>query len=263
MTTKPEDPIIEVKKAENITIYCATNGRDVEWEKNGVKINGTDLDKDGDNDVLVKENNTLIIVNSEVTDAGVYSCFIEHILDGKSLIEKESVEIQAVVAVELEQSVNLEEGETAHIKCEIQGYPVPSVVWYKESEESGTVELVNGTEKGRVWISVEVKPEMIISTLIIKSVQHEDRALYNCTAANDYTYDSEECMLRVKDRLAALWPFIGILIEVVVLCAIILICEKRQKGKQAQDEDDDELPSKKLNDNSSKEADIRLRNINS
>ncbi len=43
------------------------------------------------------------------------------------------------------------------------------------------------------------------------------------------------------DRLAALWPFIGIVCVVLVLVIIILIFEKRQKSnKKSATTDDDE-----------------------
>ncbi len=43
------------------------------------------------------------------------------------------------------------------------------------------------------------------------------------------------------DRLAALWPFIGIVSIVLVLVIIILIFEKRQKtNKKSSPTDDDE-----------------------
>lgn len=35
-------------------------------------------------------------------------------------------------------------------------------------------------------------------------------------------------VLRVKDKLAALWPFLGICAEVFILCTVILIYEKRR-----------------------------------
>nr|XP_006823400.1 PREDICTED: hemicentin-2-like [Saccoglossus kowalevskii] len=170
MVTEPKNPLIEVGKPDNIVIYCATNGRTVEWEKNGVKINGSglmDLDADGDVDIIVNYNNTLKIINNSVSNAGTYICYMEHTLNGNRLREEQSVDIGAAVVVELDQSVSMEEGETAYIKCEAQGYPVPTVIWYKESNKSVTHELVNGTGDGRVWISTEAKPEMVTSTLII------------------------------------------------------------------------------------------------
>ncbi|CAF3756401.1 unnamed protein product [Rotaria sp. Silwood1] len=43
-----------------------------------------------------------------------------------------------------------------------------------------------------------------------------------------------------NDRLAALWPFIGIVSVVLVLVIIILIFEKRQKSNKKNSSDDDE-----------------------
>lgn len=70
-----------------------------------------------------------------------------------------------------------------------------------------------------------------------------DRGSYKCIGTNDAMEaepikegeeykgeDKEESIgtLRVKDKLAALWPFLGICAEVFILCTIILIYEKRR-----------------------------------
>ena len=39
---------------------------------------------------------------------------------------------------------------------------------------------------------------------------------------------SSDGLVRIKGKLAALWPFLGICAEVFILCAIILIYEKRR-----------------------------------
>ena len=44
-------------------------------------------------------------------------------------------------------------------------------------------------------------------------------------------------MLCVADKLAALWPFLGIVAEVIILCAIIL-CYEKSRSKKLSDEDD-------------------------
>ena len=46
--------------------------------------------------------------------------------------------------------------------------------------------------------------------------------------------------LRVKDKYAALWPFVGIVAEVVVLCIVIFACEH---GKNKKEEFDDDGPN--------------------
>jgi len=42
--------------------------------------------------------------------------------------------------------------------------------------------------------------------------------------------------------LAALWPFLGIVAEVVVLCTIILIYEKKRNKTELDESDTDQSP---------------------
>jgi len=41
----------------------------------------------------------------------------------------------------------------------------------------------------------------------------------------------------VTDKLAALWPFLGICAEVAILCTIIFIYEKRRTKRMQQEEE--------------------------
>merc|ERR1740128_596741 len=89
------------------------------------------------------------------------------------------------------------------------------------------------------------------SVFKIANSQIEDRAVYMCQAIAaesqdlvDYECEDEsfceggETIMRVKDPLAAIWPFAGIVIEVVVLCLVIFICERRKKDEDKDDMDD-------------------------
>jgi len=79
----------------------------------------------------------------------------------------------------------------------------------------------------------------------IKNAFLEDRKIYICQAVlKEAEEDVEDCeeskescqevetILRVKDPLAAVWPFIGIVAEVVLLCVIIFFCERRKSDEK-------------------------------
>lgn len=111
--------------------------------------------------------------------------------------------------------------------------------------------------------------------LTIEKAGLEDRNSYNCTATNPATaFNStlypavvESTYIRVKGmhfiydpldsiggriditvfffgtgKLAALWPFLGICAEVFVLCAIILVYEKRRNKEGLDESDTDQSP---------------------
>ena len=84
------------------------------------------------------------------------------------------------------------------------------------------------------------------SRLIISPAFTEDRQYYVCQAvlagesaeecnmAENKNCDEEKVLLRVKDPLAALYPFVGIVAEVIVLCIVIFFCE-RSKSEDKED----------------------------
>lgn len=111
--------------------------------------------------------------------------------------------------------------------------------------------------------------------LIINATTLDDRGRYNCTAKNKaslsgdarYKHAERGCYVRVKGnwldaptaylcfsnrclcyismqtgKLAALWPFLGICAEVLILCAIILIYEKRRNKEGMDESDTDQSP---------------------
>lgn len=80
-------------------------------------------------------------------------------------------------------------------------------------------------------ISTADRSELTISNLDINS----DPGTYMCNATNTQGSVQEIMTLRVRSRLAALWPFLGIVAEVLVLVTIIFIYEKRRKPDQTLD----------------------------
>jgi len=75
------------------------------------------------------------------------------------------------------------------------------------------------------------------NSIQIEHVKKSHRGYYRCKL-NDVSFI---VLLRVKDKLAELWPFLGIVTVVLVLVTIILIFEKRQKSnKKSATTDEDE-----------------------
>lgn len=89
-------------------------------------------------------------------------------------------------------------------------------------------------------VSVEDEGPVKHGILVIENIQKSDRGTYMCEGRHlndlsDRTVSSQS-YVRVKDKLAALWPFIGICTEVFLLCLIIFISEKR-RTKLTEDEE--------------------------
>lgn len=82
--------------------------------------------------------------------------------------------------------------------------------------------------------------------MTLKNATLEHRGFLTCVGWNEVTSDEDrarsEGFVRVKDKLAALWPFLGICAEVFVLCAIILIYEKRRNKTDLDESDTDQSP---------------------
>ncbi|XP_051495640.1 basigin isoform X1 [Apus apus] len=146
------------------------------------------------------------------------------------------------------------EGDTGVLTCKNPSFPpVNSWVWYKNGQEP----IVNGS--GRYIIkSSGNKTELRILKLSIE----EDTGDYHCNATNSQGFGGATVNLRVRSRLAALWPFLGIVAEVLVLVTIIFIYEKRRKPDEVLDDDDGGSAPLKSNATNHKDKNVRQRNAN-
>ncbi|KAG8228419.1 hypothetical protein J437_LFUL003892 [Ladona fulva] len=99
-------------------------------------------------------------------------------------------------------------------------------------------------------------PNAILS---IDEVVMDDRGTYTCFAKNIANHTEASTFVRVKDKLAALWPFLGICAEVFVLCAIILIYEKKRNKAELEESDTDQSPEQKNTPDHGKDSDVRQR----
>jgi hypothetical protein len=117
----------------------------------------------------------------------------------------------------------------------------------------------------RISISTHKESTGYTSELKIDNAQMEDRTVYVCRAfakesENDDDLicdESPNCeevftLLRIKDPLAAIYPFIGIVAEVVVLCLVIFFCERKRKMDEEKEElEDDGYAGNNISSNNS------------
>jgi len=138
-------------------------------------------------------------------------------------------------------SLAVMEEEKVTLLCEgyYFGEKEPTFSWSITSEE-GVVS--NQTDR---WVISKVVADgnKYTSTLKLEDeagVQMDDRAVYSCniTSLADGVAE-KKILLRVKGKFAALWPFLGICAEVVILCLGIFIYERRTKARNADVDEDD------------------------
>ncbi|KAL3317177.1 hypothetical protein Ciccas_004170 [Cichlidogyrus casuarinus] len=128
------------------------------------------------------------------------------------------------------------QGDSMRISCKVAGYPLPDKVdWFfgavDRAADSDTIPTAFKNAlplKLQEGMTLENENGVPQDTLKFSTLQFDDNGVYVCKAKNDQGQDESAVYLNVKDRWAALWPFIGVVIEVTVLVAAILLFERYQ-----------------------------------
>ncbi|KAF4083226.1 hypothetical protein AMELA_G00137590 [Ameiurus melas] len=188
------------------------------------------------------------------TNSGIYTCVFE-----SETPAEESIFVNGlphILAHKHSESAN--ENDKVLLVCECHSYPCfTDWTWKKVTESDVEMDIDNAT--GRY--SIMSVPNN--STLTITDLNNEDAGTYKCIGENKMGQGSSKIQLRVRSRLAALWPFLGIVVEVIILVAIIFIYEKRRKPDEINDDDDSgSAPLKSNSATEHKDKNLRQRNSN-
>jgi hypothetical protein len=141
-------------------------------------------------------------------------------------------------------------GGNAKLRCQMLfGTDEPTWSWTKDLNETA---LSNDD-------NYQIDSNATETTLTIKNVNDQHKGEYQCVLKNKHGQHSENINLRVKSALAALWPFLGIVAEVIILCIIILSYETRCGKKKSTEEDDNEQAQNLMGREGAQSSDLKKR----
>uniref|UniRef100_A0A0A9W6U6 Basigin n=2 Tax=Lygus hesperus TaxID=30085 RepID=A0A0A9W6U6_LYGHE len=184
-------------------------------------------------------NNHLTIFRTTEEDIARYTCVL--IKENKAYAARMDIHTLGKPTAKIISQGTFIQGQKIRLECVTQGKPIPTIQWRFGNETFKT-------SNGRVKLSESDKVPNAILT--IESAEMSDRGDYYCQASNTATKElnitvETSSYVRVKDKLAALWPFIGICAEVIVLCAIIFVYERKRNKAEMDESDTDISPDQK------------------
>merc|ERR1712037_1015440 len=120
--------------------------------------------------------------------------------------------------------------------------PVAQPLFEKKDSNAPVVPLPSRTtitrgtnEEGIPWSSLQIKDSDKTDRRVFicqASVVGTDPNPEDCKESKSKHCDRTETILRVKDPLAAVWPFCGIVVEVILLCVIIFSARRRKRHQK-------------------------------
>lgn len=237
--------VLTPKDVLPLVLECANKS---EWQKEKKPLS---VALAGNEDIVKINNETgsLEILKDKKEVYGNYTC----------KVNDSTIEYRVVPRpiAHLAESTSVVEGEKLHLVCAAKE-PSPGVkIFWTFGDQNYT------RSEGRVKISRDMETGIYGAVLNVDNIEMTDRGNIICRMSYNWSdpieeHSSEaETFLRVKDKLAALWPFLGICVEVVVLCAIILVYEKKRNKAELEESDTDQSPDTKPTPN--KESDVRQR----
>lgn len=231
-----------LKKGQPLSLTCSPNvtHATTSWEKDGEEIIENER-------IKLFSNTTLHIVSAEEGDIGEYSCHHDKMTEPKTF----SV-VEFSLQKHLPKSTTVLENDKLSLTCQVDGNPHPIVQWLKDGDP-----VQRSVNSSRLVLS-ENEAGISNASLLIYPVMKTDSGNYLCLITQSTIQFNTTTEVRVKDIYAALWPFLGIVGEVIILCIIIYIHERRRINKNCDTSDTDKMYEQKVKEEN-KENEVRQR----
>jgi len=239
----PENSSLQLNKLPN-SILISCNGTSVSW----IWTNSSNMQKtisigDENFDLAFDKtigNSSLTIKHFDYSLAGTYKCVVDNKKNFEFQITTFPLPSKSMKYTKFDKDKNLFtmrsenaiEGNDITLECSIDSFPL-------------TNELTWSTEENNKKIQNETKFSIINekfgfygfkSKLTISNLETSDRKNYICKATNSKGTMEYSTLVRVKDKLAPLWPAIGILAEFLIVAVIIILCERHRKKVEEREE---------------------------
>ncbi|XP_067936195.1 neuroplastin-like isoform X2 [Watersipora subatra] len=225
----------------NMTFYSNVYNellQKVEWLVNGMVVEGSETEvlKDSVTDSSGAYSLNFPLASDQPTSPGEYEC---------RWTQEKAIPLSASMAVigkPEEAAIDIVpfkeqymDKDSLGILCSFYGFPAPNITW-----------SLNGVVMDADVFTVATYGPLTISEYYIQSLEDsEDKGEYSCFANNSMGNASIAKTLHARDKLAPVWPFLGIVLQVLVLAICIAVGEKHRK--------------KKINEKKAREQDALMR----
>uniref|UniRef100_UPI00358EB9B7 neuroplastin-like n=1 Tax=Myxine glutinosa TaxID=7769 RepID=UPI00358EB9B7 len=208
---------------ESATISCSINTATHTvngniWLRNGIEMPDTEVNS---------SKHFMNYTISNLMDAGVYTCVFKGPDEANTTILVQGPPVFSKHKL-MHTSVYVGSEVQLHCILGLHGFPPVSWSWMR----------LNGTvfQKIENHTHVTVTSTDGHSELLLHSVQLTDAGEYRCEARNSAGTANFTQVLRVHSMRAALWPFLAIVAEVLLLCSIVGVCEQLHKSRSEKQE---------------------------
>ncbi|XP_075543342.1 uncharacterized protein LOC142577775 [Dermacentor variabilis] len=190
--------------------YPADRSAKIVWMKGNATVRSGDK--------YVYKDQSLVINKPERSDVGNYSC----VALGRVVNETAVIVVGLKVEIRTSQSKRFKEGHDGFLSCKIDGYPRPTIRWYRNGH------LLNAFRSSKFKYGGNGADDY--GTLVIRRLGKRDEATFACLVDNGHSQDRAFFAVVVSVPPSPLVPFFVICAEVALLTAVAFLFEQRVRS---------------------------------
>ncbi|XP_065309490.1 uncharacterized protein [Dermacentor albipictus] len=190
--------------------YPADRSAKIVWMKGNATVRSGDK--------YVYKDQSLVINKPERSDVGNYSC----VALGRVVNETAVIVVGLKVDIRTSQSKRFKEGHDGFLSCKIDGYPRPTIRWYRNGH------LLNAFRSSKFKYGGKGADDY--GTLVIRRLGKRDEATFACLVDNGHSQDRAFFAVVVSVPPSPLVPFFVICCEVALLTAVAFLFEQRVRS---------------------------------